>query len=147
MSIFFGSSSWNITIYENIRTRNLLHWQYKVFIFNVKFFFNQWLHINEPSVYRPLNSHGFTVCHTVSLPFSRSHGELFISHGFTNFEPMFSLTHSFLRKQTKAAHSNAAEENSSSMISPSSLSLSWALLLIQSWFKSRLVGLHAFFRK
>ena len=50
---------------------------------------------------RPLNSHGFTVCHTVSLPFSRSHGRFFISHGFTNFKWIFSQTHNFLRKQTR----------------------------------------------
>ena len=48
----------------------------------------------------------------------------------------FSQTHSFLRKQAKAAHSSAAEERISSMInksktsSHSSLSLNWALLLI-----------------
>ena len=84
----------------------------------------------------PLNSHDFTVCHTISLPFSRSHGGFFISHGFANFKRIFSQTHSFLRKQTKAAHSNAAEERISSMINKNkrssrrSLSLSWALLLI-----------------
>ena len=50
-------------------------------------------------IYRPLSSHGFTVCHTVSLPFSRSHGRFFISHGFTNFKWIFSQTHNFLRKQ------------------------------------------------
>ena len=32
--------------------------------------------------YRPLNSHGFTLCHTVSLSFSWSHGQIFISHDF-----------------------------------------------------------------
>ena len=48
----------------------------------------------------------------------------------------FSQTHSFLRKQTKAAHFSAAEEHISSMInknktsSHSSLSSSWALLFI-----------------
>ena len=31
------------------------------------------------------NSHGFTVCHTVSSPFSRSHSRFLFSHGFTNF--------------------------------------------------------------
>ena len=52
------------------------------------------------------------------------------------FERIFSQTHSFLRKQTKAAHSNAAEKRISSMInqnkrsSRSSLSLNWALLFI-----------------
>ena len=84
---------------------------------------------------RPLNFHGFTVRHTVSLPFSRSHGRFFISHGFTNFEQIFSQkTHSFLK--TQAAHSNAAKELISSIInnnkasSRNSLSLSWALLFI-----------------
>ena len=52
-------------------------------------------------ILRPLDSHGFTVCHTVSLPFSRSHGRFFISHGFTNFKWIFSQTHSFVRKQTR----------------------------------------------
>ena len=33
----------------------------------------------------PLNSHGFTVCHMVLLPFSQFHVRFFISHGFTNF--------------------------------------------------------------
>ena len=49
---------------------------------------------------RPLNSHGFILCHTVSLPFLQSHGSFFISHGFTNFRWIFSQTHNFLRKQT-----------------------------------------------
>ena len=73
---------------------------------------------------------------TVSLPFSRFYGSFFISHGFTNFKWIFFKTHSFLRKQTQAAHSNAAEERISSIInknktdSRSFLSLSWALLFI-----------------
>ena len=85
---------------------------------------------------RPLNSHGFTVCHTVSLPFSRSHGRFFISHGFTNFERIFSRTYSFLKKQTQVTHFNVNKERISSMINKnktsirSSLSLSWALLFI-----------------
>ena len=49
---------------------------------------------------RPLNSHGFILCHTVSLPFLQAHGSFFISHGFTNFRWIFSQTHNFLRKQT-----------------------------------------------
>ena len=61
---------------------------------------------------RPLNSHSFTVCHTVVSPFSRSHGRLFISHGFTNL-----LQNSqFSKKQTQVPHSNTAEESISSMI-------------------------------
>ena len=48
---------------------------------------------------RPLNSHGFTMCHTFSVPFSQSHGRFFISHRFTNFERTFSQTHSFLKKK------------------------------------------------
>ena len=38
---------------------------------------------------RPLNSHGFTVSHTVSLPFSQSHSSFLISHSFTKFEWIF----------------------------------------------------------
>ena len=61
---------------------------------------------------RPLNSHSFTVCHTVVSPFSRSHGRLFISHGFKNL-----LQNSqFSKKQTQVPHSNTAEESISSMI-------------------------------
>ena len=70
----------------------------------------------DDDVGRPLNSHGFTVCHTVSLSFSRSQGKFFISHGFTNFERIFSQAHSFLKKQTQAAHSNANKGRISSMI-------------------------------
>ena len=65
---------------------------------------------------RPLNSHSFTVCHTVLLPFSRSHGRFFISHDFTNFERIFSQAQSFLKKQTQAACSNVAEEPIFNMI-------------------------------
>ena len=54
--------------------------------------------------------------HTISLPFSWSHGRFFISHGFTNFGQIFSQTHSFLKKQTQAAYSTAAEEHISSII-------------------------------
>ena len=50
---------------------------------------------------RPLNFHCFTMCHTVLLPFSRSHGRFLISHNFTNFEQIFSQTHSFLKKKKK----------------------------------------------
>ena len=50
---------------------------------------------------RPLNSHNFTVCHTVSLSFSWSHCRFFISHGCTNFKGIFSETYYFLRKQTR----------------------------------------------
>ena len=77
---------------------------------------------------RPLNVH--RVCHTVSLPFSRSHGRFFTSHGFTNFEQILSQTYSFLEKQTQAAHFNVNKERISSMINKnktnvrSSLSLS-----------------------
>ena len=75
-----------------------------------------------------------------------------VSHGFIDFLKVsrwllhfswfykfwvdFYQTNSFLRKQTKAAHSNAAEECISSMIhknktsTRSSLSLNWALLFI-----------------
>ena len=73
--------------------------------------------------------------HTVSLPFSRSHGSFFISHGFTNFAWIFPNTQ-FLWKQAQAVHSNAAEGHISSMINKNkadncnSPSLSWALLFI-----------------
>ena len=52
-------------------------------------------------IHRSLSSHGFTVCHTVLLSFSRSHGRLFIPHGFTNLKWIFSQTHNFPRKQTR----------------------------------------------
>ena len=90
----------------------------------------------QPNNDRPLNSHGFTMCHKVSLPFSQSHGRFLISHGFTNSEQIFSQTQNFLRKQTQAAHSNAAEQRIFNMItknktnSRSSLSLSWARFFI-----------------
>ena len=51
---------------------------------------------------RRLSSHGFTVCHTVSLPFSRSHGRFFISHGFTNFKWIFSQSQ--FPKKTSRKH-------------------------------------------
>ena len=92
--------------------------------------------------YRPLNSHLFTVCHTTSLPFSWSHSSFFISHGFTNFERIFSQTLNSLRKETLAAHSKAAEECISSMINKnktsfrSSLSLRWALFHCEDTVKT-----------
>ena len=43
---------------------------------------------------RPVKSHGFTACHTVSLLFSGSHGRFFVSHGFTNCEWILFQTHS-----------------------------------------------------
>ena len=55
--------------------------------------------------FSPLNYNGFTVCYTVSLPFSQSHDSFYISYGFANFEWIFSHTHNFLRKQRQAAHS------------------------------------------
>ena len=54
---------------------------------------------------KPLNCHGPAVCHTVSLPFSRSHDRFFISHGFTNLKWIFCQTHSFLQKQTRQHNS------------------------------------------
>ena len=57
--------------------------------------------------FRPLNSHGFTVSHTVSLPFSRSHGRFFISHGFKiliGFSPKFPFAQ-FPKKTNKAIQS------------------------------------------
>ena len=46
----------------------------------------------------PLNSHGFIVCHTVSLSFSRSHGSFLISHSFTNFEQSSCTNSQFFKK-------------------------------------------------
>ena len=60
---------------------------------------------------RPLNSHVFTVCHTVSLPFSRSRGRFFISHGFKFWADFFPNSQFSKKKQTQAAHSNALEEH------------------------------------
>ena len=100
---------------------------------------------------RPLNSHGFTVCHTVSLSFSRYHDRFLISHGFTNFERIFSQNYSFLKKQTQAAHSNVNKERISSMINKnkrsirSYLSLTWTLFVFSIWVfshnHSRITGL------
>ena len=83
---------------------------------------------------RPLNSHGFTVCHTVLLPSSRSHGRFLIPHNFTNFEQIFFQTHSFPKKQPGSIF-QCSEECIFSMVNKntsncSSLSLSWALLFI-----------------
>ena len=82
------------------------------------------------SFHRPLNFHGFTVCHTVSLPFSQPHGRFFISHGSKNFERIFSQTHSFLKKQTQAAHSNVNKEHISSMINKTKIKQAFAVLYI-----------------
>ena len=74
-------------------------------------------------------SHGFTVFLTASrqvIHFSR----------FYKFLADVSKTHSFLKTQTQAAHSNVNKERISGMIDKnktsirSSLSLSWALLFI-----------------
>ena len=73
---------------------------YKVQPLKARSFFHLILQLLK-FVFRPLNSHGFTVCHKVSLPSSRSHGRFFISHGFTNFKSIFSRTHIFLRKKTR----------------------------------------------
>ena len=65
----------------------------------------------ELKFFRPLSSHGFSVCDMVSLPLSRSHDRFFITYGFTKFEWILSQkTHTFMKKQTQASHSNAAEE-------------------------------------
>ena len=80
-------------------------------------------------MYRPLNSHGLAVCHTVSLYFSWSHGRFFISHGFTNFKRIFSQAHGFLKKQTQVAHSNANKERISSLINKNKTSIRSSLSL------------------
>ena len=59
------------------------------------------LDVEEWLEYRPLNSHCFTMCHTVSLHFSQSHGRFFIFHDFINFKWIFSQTYNFLIKQTR----------------------------------------------
>ena len=51
--------------------------------------------------FRPLNSHSFTLCHTVSLPFSRSRRRFFISCGFTNIKQIFSQLTVFLKSKHK----------------------------------------------
>ena len=89
---------------------------------------------------RPLNSHGFTVCHTVSLPFSRYHDRFLISHGFTNFERIFSQNYSFLKKQTQAAHSNVNKERMSSMINKNKTSIP----VIYLWLRHYLFFLSGF---
>ena len=106
--------------------------------------YNSRIIITNSDTDRPLNPLGFTVCHTVSVSFSRSHSRFFISHGFTNRERIFSQTHSFLKKkttkktttnkQTQTAHSNDTEERISRMINKkktSTLYLSWKLLFIK----------------
>ena len=72
----------------------------------------------------------------VSHGFPALQGRFFISRDFTDFERIFSQTHSFIKKTNKTARSNAAEKSISSTISKnktsshSSLSLSWTLLFI-----------------
>ena len=47
------------------------------------------------------------MCHTFSLPFSQFYGSFFISHGFPDFEGIFSKTQGFLRKQRQ--HNSLSE--------------------------------------
>ena len=104
--------------------------------------YNSRIIITNSDTDRPLNSLGFTVCHTVSVSFSRSHGRFFISHGFTNRERIFFPNSQFSskkkkkskNKQTQTAHSNDTEEHISRMINKkktSTLYLSWKLLFIK----------------
>ena len=73
-------------------------------------------------LHRLLNSHGFTVCHTVLLTVGLTVGSSFLTV-LTNCERIFFFqTHTFIKKQTQAAHSNATEERISSMITTLSLS-------------------------
>ena len=76
----------------------------------------------------------------VSLPFSRSHGRFFISHGFINFEQNISQTYSFLKKQTQAAHSNFNKERISSMINKNTTSIRSSLYKTIS---KQLLGKHS----
>ena len=55
-------------------------------------------------LYRLLNSHNFTVYHTVSLPFSRSNGRFFISYGFTNFERFLFSNSQFYKRNKHKQH-------------------------------------------
>ena len=82
---------------------------------SVKFMFSQEEYqkkiLNQPRTilkHRLLNSHGFTVWHTVSLSFSR----LTVASWFLTVLQIlrfFVRTLNFIRKQIKAAHSNPAE--------------------------------------
>ena len=94
---YVQSTIWDLSL------RNEVYWTKIIYIQQTKFRCNKTFiqkHSAERKI-RPLNSDGFTVCHTVSLPLSRSHGRFFISHGFTNFKWIFSQTRSFVRKQTR----------------------------------------------
>ena len=94
---YVQSTIWDLSL------RNQVYWTKIIYIQQTKFRCNKTFiqkHSAERKI-RPLNSDGFTVCHTVSLPLSRSHGRFFISHGFTNFKWIFSQTRSFVRKQTR----------------------------------------------
>ena len=118
---------------RNIKMRHVLGWSIKKSGSFLKYLV---LVSKTMATSKSLNSHGYTVCHTVSLPFSRSRDGFLISHGFTNFERIFSQTYIFLKKQARAAHSNFNKERISSMINKnrtgirSSLFLCWALLFI-----------------
>ena len=67
---------------------------------------------------RPLNSHGFTVCHRVSLLFSWSHSRFFISHGFSYKFLVNSLSNSqFPKKSNKATqHSPLSKKHCSILL-------------------------------
>ena len=82
-------------------------------------------------VFKPLQTSQLSRLHRMPhgiSTFSWSRGRFFISHSFTNCKRTFSKTHSFLKKQTQAAHSNTAEESISSMINKNKTSSRSSLL-------------------
>ena len=62
------------------------------------------------NTHRPLNSHSFPVCDTVSLPFSWCHHRFFICHSFTNLSRFFPKI-SFLKKKKQKQHISMLIQN------------------------------------
>ena len=83
----------NIRLLLKTRTYYVVH--FTVFLY--------WYTLHQ--IHRPLNSHGFTACRTVSLPFSGPHGRFFISHGYTIFERIFFPNSQFSKKINKSSTS------------------------------------------
>ena len=74
-------------------------WTAVTYFYDIKITLSLWIALEKDEHFRPLNSHSFTLCHTVSLPFSQSHG---ISHGFTNFKRIFLSNSQFPKKTNQA---------------------------------------------
>ena len=74
-------------------------WTAVTYFYDIKIALSLWIALEKDEHFRPLNSHSFTLCHTVSLPFSQSHG---ISHGFTNFKRIFLSNSQFPKKTNQA---------------------------------------------